>query len=263
MNFSKKLNSEGETSLLQTITVAGLIIAAFVIGMLWTKVQTFEKSGGKNNVAANNGGTKVGGTEPNTFPDPTAPKKEIKVQAVEENDHVRGNRQSRIALIEYSDLECPFCKRFHTTAIQMLDKYKDKVMWVYRHFPLDSIHSKARKEAAASECVATLGGEAKFWAFIDKIYEITPGNNGLDPTKLSETAQSLGIDLTAFDTCLAGQEAYQAVSADLESGLSAGITGTPGNLLLDTTTGKVTEIPGAVPLDQLEQSIDQLLSEAQ
>ena len=73
---------------------------------------------------------------------------------VEDSDHIRGNPNTPVKIVEYSDMECPFCKRFHSTMQQVMDEYgkNGKVAWVYRHFPLDSIHSQARTEAVASEC---------------------------------------------------------------------------------------------------------------
>src|SRR3989344_453399 len=92
-------------------------------------------------------------------------------------DHIRGNPDAPIKIVEYSDFECPFCKRFHETMQQVSAEYGDQVAWVYRHFPLDQLHSKARKEAVASECAAELGGNDAFWKFTDRFFELTPSND--------------------------------------------------------------------------------------
>lgn len=110
----------------------------------------------------------------------------INLDPVTEKDHIAGNPNAELLIVEYSDPECPFCKRFHETMMQVMNEYgkTDKVAWVYRHFPLDSIHSKARKEAEAIECAGELGGNDKFWEYLNKLEEITPANNQLDPALL-------------------------------------------------------------------------------
>lgn len=92
-----------------------------------------------------------------------------KVPKLKEQDHVRGNRNAQVLLIEYSDFQCPFCQRFHPTALQVLEEYGDDVAWVYRHFPLDQLHPQARSAALASECVTEIGGDEAFWEFTDKV----------------------------------------------------------------------------------------------
>lgn len=94
-----------------------------------------------------------------------------------QRDHIRGSRDAPVTLLEYSDLECPFCKQFHTTLQRATQEYDGKVRWVYRHFPLDALHSKARKEAEAAECAAAQG---KFWEFLDRLFAVAPSNNGLE-----------------------------------------------------------------------------------
>jgi len=84
-------------------------------------------------------------------------------------DHIRGNRDGSIALIEYSDYECPFCTRVHPTHKALIESY-DELMWVYRHFPL-SFHPNAMPAAVSSECIAELAGEDAFWTFTDGIFE--------------------------------------------------------------------------------------------
>lgn len=191
-------------------------------------------------------------------PSATQPTK-VDVEGLRENDHIRGNRNARILLIEYSDLECPFCKRFHPTAEQAVDEYKGQVAWIYRHFPLDQIHSKADKEAEATECANELLGNDGFWKMADKIFEVTPSNNGLNLDDLPKLASQIGLDQTKFKACLDSSKYAQYVEDDYQGGIKAGITGTPGNILLDTKTGKTLAVPGAVPYDSLKSSIDSLL----
>ena len=181
------------------------------------------------------------------------------IEPLKDSDHVRGDRKARILLFEYSDLECPFCKRFHPTAQQVVDTYKGQVAWVYRHFPLDQIHSKADKEAEAIECANALGGQVAFWKLTDKLFEVTPSNNGLNLDDLPKLAGEVGLNQSAFKTCLDSGKYAAHVEEDYQGGIKAGITGTPGNILLDTKTNKTKLIPGAVPFDQFKTAIDDLL----
>ena len=94
----------------------------------------------------------------------------INVTPIEEDDHVVGNRDAKVVIIEYSDFECPFCSKAHPTFEKITKEY-DNVAWVYRHFPLTSIHSKAQQAAVASECVAELAGNNAFWSFAETLFE--------------------------------------------------------------------------------------------
>lgn len=91
---------------------------------------------------------------------------------ITEKDHIKGNANAKITLVEFSDFQCPFCRRFHPTAQQALDAYQGNVRWVYKHFPLDSIHPEARPAAEASECVAEQKGSEGFWQFADILFEL-------------------------------------------------------------------------------------------
>lgn len=185
--------------------------------------------------------------------------KEIKVKPVSAEDHLRGDKNARVILIEYSDLECPFCKSFHSTALEAVEFYNGQLAWVYRHFPLDQLHPKARKEAESTECAAEQGGNEAFWKMADKIFEVTPSNNGLDPSTLPDLASQAGLDPAKLKSCLSSGKYAQRVEDDYQSGVEAGINGTPGNILLDTKTGKTTVLPGAVPLSNVQQAVDNLL----
>lgn len=84
------------------------------------------------------------------------------------NDHIKGNQDAKVVIVEYSDFDCPFCARYHTTMNAIVKKYPaTDVAWVYRHFPLEQLHPNAKSVAIAAECVAKLEGNKGFWKFAD------------------------------------------------------------------------------------------------
>lgn len=83
-----------------------------------------------------------------------------------DTDHYKGSKNAKIAIIEYSDYECPFCHRVHPTIQSLVDKYDGDVVWIYRHFPL-GFHPEALPLAIGAECVAKLKGNDAFWKFTD------------------------------------------------------------------------------------------------
>lgn len=186
------------------------------------------------------------------------------MKPVGSEDHIRGNADAPIKIVEYSDFECPFCKSFQPTLNQVMKDYgKDgKVAWIYRHFPLDQLHSKARKEAQATECAAELGGNSAFWAYADRLFEIAPSNNELDLALLPKVAQDVGLDQIKFEACLAGDQnggKYAAhIEADAKDGAKAGATGTPYTLILGTK-GQVFPISGGMPYEAVKAMVDAAL----
>lgn len=93
-----------------------------------------------------------------------------KLIKVSDADHIQGSSDAELILIEYSDYQCPYCQSFHQTAKEAIESYNGRVAWVYRHFPLDSIHPAARPAAIASECIAKLGSKEAFWNFSDAAF---------------------------------------------------------------------------------------------
>lgn len=220
-------------------------------GVLWTRVQTYEK--GTTAVAGTGAGTGGGTKNPGSLAQPAK-----KVPQVTDSDHIRGNKNANVTLVEYTDLECPFCKSFHPTMQQVLKTYGDKVRWVYRHFPL-SFHANAQKEAEAAECAAELGGKEAFWSFVDKIFERTKANGtGFALTDLAPLAGELGLDKTAFQTCLDSGKYAQKVKDQMTKGSEEGVTGTPGTIVI-STKGKAEIIPGALPFEQVKTIVDAAL----
>jgi protein-disulfide isomerase len=183
------------------------------------------------------------------------------VKPVTAEDHVFGNRSAPVKLIEFSDFECPFCKGFHSTVKQVMAEYgkSGQVAWVYRHFPLDNLHSKARKEAQASECANELGGNDAFWAFTDALFEIAPSNNRLDLARLPEIAEKVGLDRGKFEACLSGDQNGGKYASHIEENYqdatASGGTGTPYTIIVDAK-GKVYPITGAQSYAAIKAIID-------
>lgn len=175
-------------------------------------------------------------------------------------DHILGNPNADVVMVEYSDTECPFCKMFHPTLQRIMDQYgKDgKVAWVYRHFPIDQLHPKARKEAEATECANELGGSTKFWAYLNMVYDKTTSNNTLDPKQLPIIAKTVGLDVNAFNTCLSSGKYAAKVQADYTDAIKAGGQGTPYSVLI-TKDGVKTPISGAESYENVKSTIDALL----
>lgn len=181
---------------------------------------------------------------------------------VTSKDHIRGDINAPVKIVEYSDTECPFCKRFHTTMKEVIDTYgKDgKVAWVYRHFPLDQLHSKARKEAVAMECANELGGNDKFWEYADRLYEVTPANNGLDLAELPKIAEYVGLDKAKFNTCLASTRYDKHIQDEVENAQATGGNGTPWSIVVGKD-GKKYPLSGAQPYASIKQIVEQALQE--
>jgi len=228
------------------------VVGAFFMGSLWTKVSILEKGTSLPAKVADN-------AAPSGENAPSAPQEAAVAPKLAKDDHFKGEKNARIILFEYSDFECPFCKTVHPTIVQVMDTYKTQVAWVYRHFPL-GFHANAQKEAEASECVATQGGDTAFWKFSDAIYERTTSNGtGFALEKLGPLAAEVGVKQATFQDCLDKGEMTQKVKDQAAQGGKEGIQGTPGIILLDTKTGKTQVVPGAVPFDQMKTMIDGML----
>ena len=231
-----------------------LVIAAFFLGSLTTKVSYLEKGAGA-----------TPGTNTATAPDTAAPQNPQAPQAitaeakpVTDADHIRGNNNAKITLIEYSDLECPFCQSLHPTMRQLMDEYGDQIRWVYRHYPL-SFHANAQKEAEASECVAELGGNDAFWSFVDKIFERTTATGtGFALDALGPLAAEVGVNQSQFQTCLDEGRYTQLVTDSIAEGTAAGVSGTPATFIV-AADGTSQLLVGAQPIDSFKTIIDQQL----
>lgn len=191
-------------------------------------------------------------------PSPTQPSQPTvgTVAPVTDKDHVQGPANAPITLIEYSDLQCPYCSRFHPTMEQVMKEYQGKVRWVYRHFPL-SFHPNAVPAANAAECASEQG---KFWEFVDKVF----ANNSLmnsgsfDQSLLEQWAVEVGVNKSKFETCFKASKYSSVISADQSSGSTAGVDGTPATIII-AKDGSKQLIPGALPFESVKAMLDQAL----
>lgn len=274
------------------IVIAGLLIAGAVF---------FARGGGSGSEGVN--GERVAGpkgikalfggdTEATTAPKQEPVASLGNVPAIQEADHILGNPNAKVVIVEYSDLECPFCRIFHQTLLRIMNDYgkEGTVAWTYRHMPLIQLHTKAPKEAEATECAAELGGNAGFWKFTNRLLEITPSNDGLDPAQLPQIAEYAGLDTKAFETCLASGKHTTRIQQQYNEGVSAGGSGTPFSVLFlqtplssetkqallplyeryrDSRTGQLPlqistdekrlSLSGAMPYELMKATIDALL----
>ncbi len=178
-------------------------------------------------------------------------------------DHILGNPNAPIKLVEYSDTDCPYCQAFHDSLNKIIDEYgKDgRVAWVYRHF---SFHPKAPKEAEASECVAEIGGNEKFFEYLDLLFKkkdfTKQPYKGLDPKDLPSLAGSIGVDKVAVNNCLESGKYKQKIADQYQQSIDAGAQGTPYTIIV-TKNGKVPITKGAVPYESLKSAVESLLNE--
>jgi protein-disulfide isomerase len=232
------------------ILIILLIIGAFLIGVLFTKVQYLENGfSGTTNVGSQNAGDEFG--------QPQAPTGPVDVAV----GHLPplGDEDAPVTLIEFSDFECPFCGAlFNETLPQIKAEYIDtgKVKFYYRHFPLTSIHPNAEISALASECANDQG---KFWDYHDLLFENQnewiPLSGDAVNEKLGEYAGRIGLNTGEFNECVTSQKFIENVNNDLNDGTSAGVDGTPGVFI----NGYLTV--GAVPFEQFKAEIEARLAE--
>jgi protein-disulfide isomerase len=160
---------------------------------------------------------------------------------------VKGPDSAKLAIVEFSDLQCPFCRRVTPTLKQIQEEYGDEVRIVFKHLPL-RIHPKAVAGHWAAEAAHRQG---KFWEMHDAILE---NQREMEPEKFLEYAEQMGLDMEKFKADLVSQEVKQRVAADAEEARRLGVTGTPGFFV----NGRF--LSGAQPFESFKRLIDEELS---
>ena len=180
-------------------------------------------------------------------------------QNIEDNDPALGSPNAPVVLVEFSDFQCPFCRKFWSDSLpQIKEKYikTGKVRFVYRDFPLSNIHPGAEPAAQAAECAEDQG---KFWEMHDKIFgeqeKLGQGTINFEIGDIKRWAREIGLDGAALDTCLDSEKYKAEVAKDYSDGASLGVSGTPHVFV----NGKLL-IRGALPFEQIDQLIQQELA---
>lgn len=136
-------------------------------------------------------------------------------------DHILGNGQADLTIVEYGDYQCPHCGEAHPIIKEMMAELGSQIRFVFRNFPLSEMHPYARPAALAAEAAALQG---KFWEMHDAIYE---NQNLLSARLLLDIAEQLDLDMPKFKSDIQDQELLDRVDADFESGMLSGVNGTP------------------------------------
>lgn len=159
-----------------------------------------------------------------------------------------GPEDAPIVIVEFSDYQCPYCRRWHEQVYQpLLNEYPGKIRLVYRHLPLTSIHPDAFSAAEASMCA---GEQNAYWQFHDKLFS----SESLGSSVYIQYAQELGLNMTTFESCIADHKYQEAVQSDLDFAVNLGVRSTPTFFINGLA------IVGAQPLDVFKQVIDQELA---
>jgi len=183
------------------------------------------------------------------------------VAPVTEKDHIYGNPNAPIMIVEYSDFDCPFCKNFHESMQKIMETYgKDgKVAWVYRQFPLKQLHPNAPKVAAASECVASIGGNDAFWKFANLLISDRGVNEPSNLAKLPEYAVTAGVDKAKYTACVDAGTFDAKIAEDVVAATKAGAKGTPYSVMIVGDQQGV--IDGAQPYEVVSQMVETMIAQ--
>ena len=184
-----------------------------------------------------------------------------KVPTVTADDHILGDPNAPIKIVEYTDIECPFCKQFHATMEQIMATYgkQGQVAWVVRNFPLAQLHPNAPKMAEAAECIAHTLGNAAYFSFLDSVFTVAPAGSFFPLTQLDATAQKVGITATAaFDQCVAKDTYKDVITKGFNDAVAAGGQGTPFSIVI-TADGQRAALTGAQPYSSIKSIIDAAL----
>jgi protein-disulfide isomerase len=184
------------------------------------------------------------------------------VRPVSADDYIVGNPNAPVVLIEYSDYDCPYCKRFHNTMHQIMDEYgvTGRVAWVYRQFPLVDVHPNATLISEAALCVGDIGGNEAFWDFSDAVFESRVDIEPTNVTRLRSFAEESGVNAVDYQSCMDSDRMMDRLKADMQDGLNAGAgAGTPYTVVMAGSDQAV--ITGAESYTFVKNVIDLILAQ--
>jgi len=170
----------------------------------------------------------------------------VKVQ-VDDDDPSKGPKSAPILLVEFSEFQCPFCKRTRPTLDKILNKYGSKVRYIFRDFPL-SFHKQAKSAANAANCAQEQG---KYWEFFEQLWK-SQGKHSNE--KLIEIGQGIGLSMSPFKACVESEKYFSEIDKDQKAGSEMGVTGTPAYFVNGVF------LSGAQPYERFEEIIEEELA---
>jgi protein-disulfide isomerase/uncharacterized membrane protein/peroxiredoxin len=238
------------------LAVGALVFAGLALGGTWSAYSRIRT------VMAQEAAAAALAKPPTVAPSPqqaAADRKQLQVAVAKEiqapaDAPVRGAKHAKVAIVELSDFQCPYCKRLAGILRQLLGEYPDDVSLAYVHFPMNqdcttlelkkTLHPEACAAAAAATCA---GEQGKFWEMHDRLFEV---QGSLGTGTYDKLARELGLDTQAFGRCLADPDTIAHIKADSAVGVAAGASGTPAFYV----NGRV--MAGAQPIEVLRAVVD-------
>ncbi|BCX89111.1 hypothetical protein MIN45_P1481 [Methylomarinovum tepidoasis] len=173
-------------------------------------------------------------------------------------DHIYGNPNAPVSVIEFSDFECPYCRKIHPTLKKLVHDSRGTINWVFRHMPADFHNPNAKMEAEAAECAAYLAGNESFWIFSEKLF-LQPKRGKQDrQAAIRQAAKAAGISFDDLSSCVSEGRFRTKVEQDAEEAKRLGLIGTPANILVHHTSGRMILRQGAASLLRLRLDIAKL-----
>lgn len=170
---------------------------------------------------------------------------------------IYGNESARFTLVEYSDLECPYCRAYTATPIGLVNDNPEYLNLRFQHFPLSFHDPVASHQAHAVECVGELAGNRAYWAFIKSIFENTKGN-GAGVASVNSIASTVGVSSEDLDECMLTRKYVQRIQAQQAQGRDFGVSSTPTTVIVDNLTGKSKMLQGVQSREALLNVINQM-----
>ncbi len=237
-----------------SIIIAGMLIALSIFLAFNTNTNNSKENSNKDNQAQIEGAKETKKTEETETG--------LSPESITKEDYIFGNPNAEIFVVTYTDAECPYCKKFHETMLDIIkneDYIKEgNVAWVVRHSPIPKLHPLALQKSTALECAGSLGGNDFFWKYINKIFEEIPLKGSLKLSRFSEIAVEQGLNKTKFEACMKKDSTKKAIQEDLNSAANIGAKGTPYNIIV-SKDGNIP-IPGAQPYKNINLKIRKALN---
>lgn len=176
-------------------------------------------------------------------------------------DHyLYGSPDARFTLLIFSEIECPYCQKFHETPKSLVNESNGEINIKWMHFPLPFHNPAAEKEALAAECIAEQKGNKGFWLAIDEMFKMTK-SGGQGVNSLINIAQSTGVNVNQFSICINEERYMERIKNQISIGNRLGVNSTPTTVIIDNKTLKRFTVSGAQPGVAIKSIINRMVSE--